>query len=126
MLHLLSYGLTLVKTENNNLLGKYVNQLNTLSKLRNLQEETLQQIKAMPIHFDITKDVLYNEGIEKGIEKGIEQGIEQERERQRHQQNEKGVLAMLKSGKLTIVEIAHLMEITIEQVNAIKEQLNIS
>ncbi len=112
--------------ENNNLLGKYVNQLNTLSKLRNLQEETLQQIKAMPIHFDITKDVLYNEGIEKGIEKGIEQGIEQERERQRHQQNEKGVLAMLKSGKLTTVEIAHLMEITIEQVNAIKEQHNIS
>ncbi len=96
----------------------------------------------MPVHFDITKDVLYNQGVEKGIEqgiskgieqgitKGIEQGItkgiEQERERQHHLQNEKGVVAMLKSGKLTTVEIAHLMEVTIEQVNAIKEKHNIS
>ena len=128
--------------ENNNLLSKFIKQLNTLSKLRNLQKETLQQIKAMPVHFDITKDVLYNQGVEKGIEqgiskgieqgitKGIEQGItkgiEQERERQHHLQNEKGVVAMLKSGKLTTVEIAHLMEVTIEQVNAIKEKHNIS
>ena len=76
----------------------------------------------MPIHFDITKDVLYNQGVEQGIEQGIEKGIEQEGERQRHLQNEKGVIAMLKGGKHTTVEIAHLMEVTLEQVNAIKEK----
>ena len=103
---------------NNNLLSKYVIQLNTLSKLRNLQEETIEQIKAMPIHFDITKDVLYNQGIEKGIKTGIEKGIEQGIEKG----IEQGVIAMLKGGKHTTVEIAHLMEVTLEQVNAIKEK----
>ena len=84
------------------LLEKYVNQLNTLSKLRNLQEQTIEQIKAMPIHFDIKKDVLYQEGIERGIEQGV--------------------MAMLKGGKHTTVEIAHLMQLTVEQVTAIKEK----
>ena len=60
----------------------------------------------MPIHFDIKKDVLYQEGIEQGIERGIEQGV----------------MAMLKGGKHTTVEIAHLMQLTVEQVTAIKEK----
>ena len=58
----------------------------------------------MPIHYDVTTDILFLEGEAKGRAKGIENGV----------------VAMLKSGKLTTVEIASLMDMPIEQVKAIK------
>lgn len=56
------------------LLQKYLQQLTVLSRLRKLKRETVNQIKDMPIVYDIEKDGLYLEGMEKGVEKGIETG----------------------------------------------------
>ena len=47
-----------------------------LSNLRNLQTQIVKQISAMPITFDIKKDIRYQQGIEEGIEQGIEEGKE--------------------------------------------------
>jgi predicted transposase/invertase (TIGR01784 family) len=41
-----------------------------------LQSEIVKQISAMPITFDIKKDLRYQQGEEDGIEKGIDLGIE--------------------------------------------------
>lgn len=43
-------------------LQRHVRQLAELSKLRNLQDETLKQVEAMPIEFDIESDVIFQKG----------------------------------------------------------------
>ncbi len=53
--------------------GKHVVQLEILSDLRNLQPLLTKTIDAMPLVYDINKDVRFNQGIEKGIEKGREE-----------------------------------------------------
>ncbi|MEM0952461.1 MAG: hypothetical protein AAGI66_10035 [Cyanobacteria bacterium P01_H01_bin.74] len=95
--------------ESTDLLEKYVNQLNTLSKLRNLQKETLKQIKAMPIHFDINDDVLYQEGKAEGKDER-EEGI---------------ILSMLKKRKFSTQEIAHLIDIAVDKVQAVRDKHNL-
>ncbi|MFP4343023.1 MAG: hypothetical protein ACLFQO_21460, partial [Cyclobacteriaceae bacterium] len=47
-------------------LQRYIQQLLVLSKLRNLEAETLKQTEAMPIEFDINKDVVYQKGKSEG------------------------------------------------------------
>ena len=88
----------------NDELEKYAGQILKLSKLRNLQLLAKEKIDAMPIHYDVTTDILFVEGEAKGRAEG----------------NENGVVAMLKSGKLTTVEIADLMGMPINQVEEIK------
>jgi len=43
-----------------------------LSKLRNLETETITKIKDMPQLFDIRTSVLFKEGLEERLEKGME------------------------------------------------------
>ncbi|HMQ49644.1 MAG TPA: hypothetical protein PKA00_19375 [Saprospiraceae bacterium] len=65
-------------------LKKYVEQLNVLSRLRNLSNETIKVIETMPITIDIEKDPLYIRGIDRGIElerRLREKAIEQERQK---------------------------------------------
>ncbi len=45
---------------------KIFNQLNVLSRLRNLNEETVKIITEMPITIDFDKDYLYNKGLNQG------------------------------------------------------------
>ena len=54
-------------------LQKYIFQLTVLSRLRNLQEETIKQTKVMPLTIEIDKDILFKEGRVKGREEGIKQ-----------------------------------------------------
>ena len=49
-------------------LKKYVEQLNILSRLRNLSEQTIKIAASMPITIDIEKDYLYRIGLDRGIE----------------------------------------------------------
>ena len=58
-------------------LRKYLYQLTILSRLRNLENETIEQTENMPIVIDIEKDGLYRRGMAKGIEKGIEKAKEE-------------------------------------------------
>ncbi len=69
------------KSKNAQKLQKVIFQLEILSNLRNLQSEIIKQISAMPITFDIKKDLRYQQGIEQGIEKGIEKGVDLGREK---------------------------------------------
>ena len=62
--------------KNSSDLQLYIRQLSILSKLRNLQDETIKNIEAMPIHFDIETDVIYKRGKLKGIEIGKEKNLE--------------------------------------------------
>jgi hypothetical protein len=47
-------------------LQKYFKQLEILSNIRKLQPETVKQINAMPIVYDLKTDLRYQQGIEKG------------------------------------------------------------
>jgi hypothetical protein len=68
------------KTKNQQKLDKFIFQLEILSNLRHLQQSVTIQIDSMSLNYDITKDVRFQQGIEKGelqgIEKGIDLGIE--------------------------------------------------
>jgi len=52
-------------------LKRYVNQLLLLSRLRNFEDVSAKIINNMPILYDVEKDSLYQQGIEKGINKSI-------------------------------------------------------
>ena len=54
---------------------KYVQQLEVLSKLRNLQETTSNQANNMALTYDLSTDIRFKQGKEQGIEQGIEQSI---------------------------------------------------
>ena len=56
--------------------SKYLQQLIILSRMRNLEKETIKILDAMPITYDITQDGLYLRGEEVGLEQGLEQGEE--------------------------------------------------
>ena len=56
---------------------KYTNQLTILSKLRNLEPETVIKIKEMPQLFDIRTSILFKEGLEMGHKEGKEEGQEE-------------------------------------------------
>lgn len=49
-------------------IDKYLQQLEMLSQLRNLQHQTIKNIEAMPIIYNIKEDLRYLQGIEQGIE----------------------------------------------------------
>ena len=89
-------------------LRRSIQQLLILSRLRNLDHETENQIKEMPITYDITKDRLYN--------KGIEQGIEKNRFRM--------VSKALEQKKLSIEDIAELADTSVDYVLSVQSELN--
>ncbi len=99
-------------TKNETQLRQSIQQLLILSRLRNLDEAIENQIKDMPITYDITTDRLYNKGIEQGIEQGIEKNRNQI------------ILNALKKKKLTVEEIADLAGATINEVLSIQSSLS--
>jgi len=64
----------IVSTEKD--LKRYVNQLLLLSRLRNFGDVSAKIINNMPLLYDVEKDSLYQQGVEKGVEQGIGLGIE--------------------------------------------------
>ncbi len=118
-------------------LEKYVRQLNTLSKLRKLSEQSIKISESMPLilDYDIETDYAYQRGLQKGVEQGIEQGIEQGVEQGVEQGIEQGIeqgvwlekkeaiIEMLKDGFLSIEQIAKYQRISEEEVLAIKQEL---
>jgi predicted transposase YdaD len=93
-------------------LRKYLEQLEILSQLRNLQPETVQQIDAMPITYDITADLRYQQGLEQGQQRG-------ESKKTRFM-----VERMLLSGKMSISEIAEIAAVSVDYVIAVHNEMN--
>jgi len=90
------------------MLQRYVQQLLVLSKLRNLEAETLKQTEAMPIEFDINKDVAYQKG-------KSEEKFEGELKAKRSMIGE-----MLKHGSLSLEKIASDASVSVDEVVAIQ------
>jgi len=104
--------------KNKKSLRKYANQLTILSKLRNLEGETIKNIKIMPQLFDITTSILYKQGLEQGLEQGQEQ---------LEQSLEKKLLIlianMLTKSSLPLNQVSDLSGASIKKVSLVKENL---
>ena len=97
-------------------LQRYVKQLGVLSRLRNLQKETYQEIKTMAVEYDIETDYLFQQGKQEGIKEGIKEG----RDEGRKAAKEKLISNMLQSGQLTDQQIATFAGVPIAYVEKIK------
>ena len=92
-------------------LQRYVRQLVVMSKLRNLQDDTLQTIETMPFEFDIETDVIY----QRGKKEGIEQGEERKRDGM--------ITEMLRDGALSLEKIATYANVSIDHVKQLQQKL---
>ena len=84
-------------------LQRYAKQLEILSSLRNLQPETVKQIEAMALVYDIRKDLRYQQGHEEGHEEGLEEGFEKGREKER-KEAQKQLAAKLRQEKKALAQ----------------------
>ena len=78
---------------------RYIKQLEILSNLRNLQKLTIKISEKMALVYDLKTDVRYKQGIEQIIEK------------------------MLRKRKLSHEEIAEIVDVPVDHVQAIAQQL---
>jgi predicted transposase/invertase (TIGR01784 family) len=101
------------------LLRKYVRQLSVLARLRNLTRETHKQVQDMGLLYDITKDYLYQEGLEKGKQEGLEKGKQEGLEKGKHEV----VVNMLRKGTLSPEQIAEFTGVVLEEVKKIAKEL---
>ncbi|WP_299457305.1 hypothetical protein [uncultured Microscilla sp.] len=62
-------------------------------------------------------------GREEGIKKGREEGVKEGREEGKKEEKTALILGLLKSGKITLQEIAYLTKITIAEVQKIADQI---
>ena len=105
--------------DNRNHLKKFTTQLTILSKLRNLEKLTVNNINKMTKLFDIRTSVLFQEGQEYGEEKGLKQGIEQGKLK-----NQLITIAnMLTKSDLSNTQIADLINVEELYVLDIKKRL---
>lgn len=100
-------------------MGKYASQLTILSKLRNLEPQTIQNIKTMPQLFDITTSILYKEGLEKGLEEGLEKGLED-----LEKKSITLVANMLTMSEISVKKIADLTNVDITLVKYLKHKFD--
>ena len=92
------------KTKNKKKLEKLIMQLEILSNLRNLQLEITKQLSTMSINYDVTKDLRYLQGTEANTKVLIQN--------------------MLVNGKLSLIEIAEIANVSIDDVIAIHNEMN--
>ncbi|WP_299457304.1 hypothetical protein [uncultured Microscilla sp.] len=108
-------------------LQKYIRQLAILARLRNLTVETEQTLEYMGLTYDIEKDAFYQKGIKEGRQEGLKKGIKEGRQEglKKGKQEEKValIIGLLKSGKMTLQEIAYLTKITVAEVQKIADQI---
>ncbi len=90
---------------NDPVIQRYTKQLLVLSRLRNLESITKKQLEAMPITYDITKDGLYLEGMEKGITENTIRMIRN----------------MLSESSLSIYQIAKIADVSVDYVEQVQK-----
>ena len=110
---------------------KSLQQLVTLSRMRNLQQLTELSIKAMPITYEVEKDYLYKKGRQEGKEEGRQEGklqgklegkLEGRLEGKRASQL-KTAEKLLASTSLTPKQIANATDLSVADVEELKKQL---
>jgi len=98
---------------------RYLQHLLILSRLRNLDTVAKEVTRHMPITFDIEKDSFYQEGLEKGLERGMEKGMEKGMVKSRTII----ITNLLKTGGLSISQIATIAETSVAEVEKVAEKL---
>jgi hypothetical protein len=98
--------------------------------LRKLQPVTNKIIQNMALIFDITEDIVYQQGFAEGEEKAtlaLEERIKQEQEKMKNEQEKmkvEVVINMLQFGKLTVAQIADLSNTSEAFVKKVKKSLS--
>jgi hypothetical protein len=101
-------------------LQKYIQQLEILSNLRNLQPEIIKQLSSMSITFDIKTDLRYLQGIEEGEEKGIEKGMSLKETQKQHD----FTVSLIQNTDFDDTKIALLVGCAIEYVAGVRHSLS--
>ncbi len=105
-------------------IDKYIQQLEMISNLRNLHEETVLASRKMALTYDLTKDLRYQEGIEKGLEKGKKEGKKEGREINRIETLRKMLLSKpFLAGLINLADIAEVTGSSLEEVEAIHRKM---
>ncbi len=73
--------------------------------------------------YDITKDYLYQEGLEKGIEEGLTKGLEEGLTKGRQEEKREFVISLLEDKAYSIEKIAKLAKVSVDYVGAIAREL---
>ena len=106
-------------------LQKYIRQLGVLSRLRNLQYETYQQIKQMPVEFDIETDYVFVRGKEAGIKQGVVEGLKEGKEEGEKAEKRRLIINMLRSGQLTNQQIATFADVSMAYVEKVRDSIDL-
>ena len=96
-------------------LGKYLRQLEVLSKLRNLQPEVIIKLEAMSLVYDLETDIRFLQGTEKGIEIGTE--------KTKHAEKRLFVTNLITETEFSNEKIAKLAYVSIEFIEQIRKEL---
>ena len=96
---------------------------NHFSGLRNLDRETKNIVKAMPIEYDYTQHILFKDGVKLGEERGEERGRKLGEERGELRKSEVIATNMLKKGHYATQEIAELTGLTEAQIESLQRKL---
>ena len=99
--------------------------MGVLSRLRNLQYETYQQIKQMPVEFDIETDYVFLRGKEAGIKQGVVEGREEGREEGEKAEKRRLIVNMLRSGQLTDQQIATFADVSVAYVEKVRATVDL-
>ena len=89
-------------------LRKYIRQLSVLARLRNLSQQTKDQINKMALTYDIKQDAFYVEGVQEGS----------------HEKERRVVLRMLRDKTLTVEKIAELAEVPVDYVHQLQQEMD--
>ncbi|EAY28436.1 hypothetical protein [Microscilla marina] len=76
----------------------------------------------MALTYDIEKDAFYLKGVKKGKEEGVKEGIKKGREEGKQEEKTALILGLLKSGKMTLQEIASLTKVTVAEIQKMADQ----
>ena len=90
-------------------LQKYIRQLATLARLRNLVPEAKQKLEDMAIIYDVENDVFFRKGIEKGETQGMDKLVK--------------LMTLMKSGKYTLAEMAQMCDLSLEKAKAFAKKI---
>ena len=93
-------------------LGRFLRQLEVLSKLRNIQNEVIKQIEAMSIIYDLETDIRYLQGKQKGAEEALTSGLIRGLQEGRQETKREDVRGLLRLGVLSIDQIATALSVS--------------
>jgi hypothetical protein len=93
-------------------LENYYKQLEILSNLRNLQPVTIKILNTMPIYYDLTTDLRYQQGVAQGVAQG--------EVRNEAKKNKEFVTNLLTQGDFTDEQIANFANVSVSYVQEIR------